>query len=398
MKLVQPDYKNSLVNLSNSILKHYGLSTGHPTLKTVDQALEKGYKNVVLLILDGLGSSLLRQHLKADSFLNQHHVEDITSVFPATTVAATTSILTGLTPAEHGWLGWDMYFESVNRVVTTFFNTVKHANERAAIHHLAKTELPITTLIDRINASGNAKGYWLSPFEEDVLASAVADDSKALINLMNYDIKNLDTLFEKIETLCAEDEQKLIQDKRFIYAYSAEPDYLMHHVGTKNQKVTELITYLDEKVANLSEKLEDTMLIIVADHGHITAGEYFYLDEYPEIQDMLQRETAIEPRCAAFFIKEGMHADFERLFKQHFGKWFNLYTKQEVKDEQFFGTGKPHEKFNTFLGDYLAVAISDKSISDYHPSALMKGIHAGLLEGETVVPLIMVGNLKGSLK
>jgi len=391
MKIIYPDYKNCSVNLSNSILKHYGLETGHPTLKTVDKALEKNYKNVILLVFDGLGSNLLQQHLQDDSFLRSHKVENITSVFPSTTTAATTSLLTGMTPAEHGWLGWDLYFESTNHVVTTFFSTIKGSSgEQAANHHLAKTELPLTTLINRINESGNAKGYWISPFGDDVLASAVENDSKEFVNLVNYDIKNLNLLFEKIETICATDEQK------FIYAYSIEPDNLMHHVGTKDERVTALINYLDQKTAELSEKLEDTLLIVTADHGHITAGEYFCLNKYPEIQKMLMRGTSIEPRCATFFIKAGMHADFERLFKQNFGEWFNLYTKQEVKDGQFFGPGKPHQKSDSFLGDYLAVAISDKSILDYPPANPMKGIHAGLLEDETVVPLIMVNKEKGS--
>jgi len=390
MKTIQPNYQNCSVNLSNSILKHYGLSTGHPTLKAVDQALEKNYKNVILLVFDGLGSNLLQQHLSADSFLRQHQAENITSVFPPTTTAATTSLLTGMTPAEHGWLGWDLYFESVDQVVTTFLNTIKGTPaEQAVANHLAQTELPLRTIIDRVNQSGHAKGYWISPFENDAIAGAVESDSKKFINLVNYDLNNLDLLFEKLTTLCAKDERK------FIYAYSIEPDNLMHNIGTKAEKVTVLINYLDQKTAELNEQLEDTLLIVTADHGHITAGEYLFLNEYPEIQNMLMRSTSIEPRCVNFFVKAGMHAEFDRAFKKHFGERFSLYTKQEEKDGQFFGSGMPHEKFESFLGDYLAVAVSDKNIMDHRVANPLKGIHAGILEDEVIVPVIIIEKSKG---
>ena len=389
MKTIHPDYKNCIVNLSNSLLKHYGLKTKHPTSQTVDIALKKNYKNVVLIIYDGLGSNLLQQHLEEDSFLHQHKKADITSVFPATTTAATTSIITGMMPAEHGWLGWDLYFKSVDQVVTTFFNTIKGpTNQQVANHHLAQTELPFTTIINRLNQSDKAKAYWISPFVDDVLASAIKPESKDFINLLNYDTTNLDTFFEKIKTLCTTD------DKKFIYAYTIEPDHLMHQLGTNNDQITKLIKYLDQKTAELSEQLEDTLLIITADHGHITAGEYFFLNEFPEIQKMLTRRTSIESRCVNFFIKEGMHADFEVEFKKNFGNYFILYTKQEVKQQQLFGPGSPHKKFDSLLGDYLAVATSDKSMMDHRFPNPLRGIHAGLLEDETVVPLILVEKCK----
>ena len=63
-------------------------------------------KNIVLLLFDGMGISVLEKHLAPDSFLRKHLVCPISSVFPPTTTAATTSVLTGRTRIEHGWLGW----------------------------------------------------------------------------------------------------------------------------------------------------------------------------------------------------------------------------------------------------------------------------------------------------
>ncbi len=51
MNYAKPDYDNCLVNLSNSILKHFGAETSAPTLKMADKLLEKEYRNVVVLLM-----------------------------------------------------------------------------------------------------------------------------------------------------------------------------------------------------------------------------------------------------------------------------------------------------------------------------------------------------------
>ena len=43
--------------------------------------------------------------------------KELTSVYPCTTVAAMTSYRSGISPNEHGWLGWTLYFKETNRIV-----------------------------------------------------------------------------------------------------------------------------------------------------------------------------------------------------------------------------------------------------------------------------------------
>ena len=96
------DYKNSIISISNSILKYFDLKPYHDSLKELDKILEKKkYQNVVLLLCDGMGSINLKNNLEKNTFLRKNHLKDITSVFPPTTTAATTSILSGKTPSEH---------------------------------------------------------------------------------------------------------------------------------------------------------------------------------------------------------------------------------------------------------------------------------------------------------
>ena len=49
---------------------------------------------------------------------------NIDAVFPATTTASTTSVLSGKNPNEHGWLGWDLYFKEFDKTISIFPNMV----------------------------------------------------------------------------------------------------------------------------------------------------------------------------------------------------------------------------------------------------------------------------------
>lgn len=117
--VIMPDYTNSTVNLTASIVKHFGGIPLHPTLSALDKALEDA-ENVVLILIDGMGSFNIKAHLQEDDFLRKHTVLDYSAVFPPTTVAALTSLESGLYQSEHCRLGWDMYYENRQEVITTF--------------------------------------------------------------------------------------------------------------------------------------------------------------------------------------------------------------------------------------------------------------------------------------
>ena len=53
-KLVWPDYKNCIANLPNSILRKFGVTPAGDTLPLLDRYLEKDYRNIVVILLDGI--------------------------------------------------------------------------------------------------------------------------------------------------------------------------------------------------------------------------------------------------------------------------------------------------------------------------------------------------------
>lgn len=365
--IVRNNYNECLTNLACSIRKYFGLEYKHNTLSYVDELLEKNKpENVVLMLFDGMGSNILTRALDEKTFFRLNKIKDITTVFPATTTAATTSIQTGLNPVEHGWLAWNTYIKPLDKIITMFLNSEKGKEDIVVNEYLnlKKHELKTNTVVADIKQKGQDKAYSLFPFG-------------------NEHYKNLDDMLEKIETIVSQD------GKKFIYAYDDEPDHTMHMVGTDTKEAIQLIKERNDKVEKLSSKLKNTMLIIVADHGHKNI-ENIYLNDYPTIKNMLKRSTSNEPRSCMFKVKEEYLEQFPLEFNKYFGSDFRLYTKQDIIDSKLYGDGVPNPLFEDALGDYIAIAYdSNKAILD-NGDAELKSTHAGYSDDEIYIPIIVV--------
>ena len=384
-----PDYENCLVNLSNSILKKFDAGTTAKTLSLADPYLEKNYKNVVVLLLDAMGMSIIEKHLKEDGFFRSHLVGSLDSVYPPTTVAATTSMLSGLYPNEHGWLGWDLYFPQLNKNVTVFQNTEQLKEKEgaqptdaasdgskkwtedsleevrpAADHNAGFTYLPYKNIIEKINDAGG-HAYPVMPF------------------LPPYP-QTIEEILKQIEALCKESEEK------FIYAYWNEPDATMHRTGTMSNDTHKMVTELEAMIEETVSRLSDTLFLITADHSHIDSKNLCLLD-YPEITECLLRMPSMEPRTLNLFVKYEYKESFPEIFRKYFKDAFLLLTREQVLSNAVFGPGKSREDLEAMIGDYVALAVSNESIFNTHMEAQeMPGVHAGLTREEIEIPLIVI--------
>lgn len=359
--LVWPDYENCLANLPNSILKKWNLPTRGSTLPLADRYLQKDYKNVVILLLDGMGKAIIESHLDKNGPFRSHLAGVYQSVFLSSTVPATTSALSGLQPCEHAWLGWDNYYPQLDKNVTVFLNVIQSTEEPAANYHVASTIAPYENVISRINRAGG-HAYASMPFFEPFPDS-------------------FEKICARIKDLCKKPE------KKYIYAYWPEPDGALHESGCHAEAAIRMTRELEEKVAELVGELEDTLLIVTADHGHKDC-QAVVLTDYPKICDCLIRTPSLEPCVLNFFVKEDKKEIFEDEFRREFGEKFLLMPMQEVLDKQLFGTAEPHPSFRDMLGNYLAIAMDDLAIF-LRPEDVLKSMHGGVSEDEVMIPLIV---------
>ena len=359
-----PDYENCLANLPNSIMNYFGVTPIGATLPLLDNCLKKRCKNIVVILLDGMGVNIMEENLDKDGFFRTHLAGCLSSVFPPTTVAATTSVLSGLMPCAHAWLGWDCYYPQVDKNVTVFTNKEQGTNAPAADYNIPQRYTGYESVTERLTKAG-CKAHLVTPFQEP------HPDSFKLI-------------CRQIARLCRQDGEK------YIYAYWNEPDYIMHMTGCFSKESKRALGNLQKQVQKLCKKLKDTLVIVTADHGHIDSKGVCITD-YPTITECLVRMPSIEPRALNFFVKGGKEKRFEAEFARYFGKDFLLMTKQEAIDKKLFGTGDEHPCFRAMLGDYLAVGIGSLTIFNTHKEAeRFISVHAGLTEDEMRIPLVVI--------
>lgn len=368
---VKNNYDECLTNLACSIRKYFDLDYKHNTLDYIDKILEENKpKNVITFLLDGMGSNILDRTLDKDSFFIKHRIKPITTVFPATTVAATTSMLTGLNPVETGMLGWNMYYKDIDKTITVFKNNEKsdpHKTPLEEAKEYKEKHMITKTIMEEINEEGKYSAYKFFPIDEDAY-------------------KDYDELFKDIEDACNE------EGKKYIYAYSTEPDHTMHRLGTDSKEAQDIIKDLNNRIEELSKKLKDTIIFVVADHGHLNV-ENILLSKYPDIVECLDKNTSLEPRAVNFFIKEEKKEEFVTLFNKYFSNDFDLYTKKEVIESKIFGDGEENEIFRDALGDFLAIGKTNKTIL-YNGFEIFKSQHAGYTDDEVLVPLIVINTNK----
>ncbi len=374
-----PNYDESILSVTSAVCEHFGAKTGYPPLKEVTDALKsQKTRCVVVMLLDGMGENLLKRHLSPDSFLRKHDVRGISTVYPSTTAAATTSVWTGMSPLEHGWLGWSCYFKECARQIDVFLNRDSYTHDIYEPAKPAETYMPLKTVYPSLKGKCETHAVFSFP----TYAAVGAEHS--------HTVSGFADSARIIKSLCREPGDKLI------CCYINEPDHTMHEMGVNAPDTVSMFKKLNAQVGELSSSLPaDALMIVIADHGLIDVYETVDLKNIPQIYDCLWMPPSIEARAASLFVKPHMAKQFEREFEREFKDDFMLLTREEALEKHLFGNGTPHKKVDDFLGNYIACATGYRSVRCSSPTGEkldLIGQHAGLTEDEMLVPLIICRN------
>lgn len=361
---IKPDWENSILNVSATFAEFLGAKNHYKTLSVIKNELDKNYKNVVFICLDGLGVSVLEQHLRKDDFLRKNIKQCITSTFPSTTTNATTTLGLNKYPLEHGWLGWTLHFEKINKNIDIYRNHDSQTGE------IVDFDYPLLDNGDFYFAKTN------SNYKATAIVPAYVKVNKAEKIVVNDE----NDLCKAIQDVC------LRKGKQFAYCYFPEPDKTMHHYGVSSAKSKKKIKEINNKLQNLFNELDDTLIVITADHGHIDVAGYveFYKDK--ELNNMLLCAPYLDGRAVSFRVKKGKKQEFEKAFKAGYGKDFVLLKTKWLIENDYFGKGD----FGFLLGDFIAVGTkTNKQFLPYSNSQRHKGHHCSLTKEEMLVPLII---------
>lgn len=380
-EIVLPNYERCILGTIISILKYYSVETQHKSSKKIDDLLKKKeYRNVIFLVLDGLGEEILNK-TSPEGYLNKNKIDCVTSVYPSTTTAALTTYYAGKPPYETGWIAWSQYFKEYGRALDMFSHKESYLGEplKNPLIDVYKTSVNYESIFDRIEkASPDVKAYEVEPEYAERRAKR------------SIQANNIDELIMNINELCT------MPHKKFIFAYSDNPDGLLHQYGTTSEEAKTFIKETEAKIEQMVENFdEDTLLIISADHGHKDIEKVYTLYDYPEIEECLIMPPSLESRVVTFWVREEMKELFVERFNDVFKEEFWLMTKEEFLNQyHFLGYGDKHPKIDDFIGNYMALSVAGSIIrletflAEGKP--VKKSTHCGLSKEEMEVPVIAI--------
>jgi len=367
-----PDYKNSNLSIIKDIASRKK-STGKK-------------KKKIFMLVDGLGYNLLSKTLteRKIDFIKNYKIEKISTVFPSTTVVALTSIETGLTPSEHGMVGWRIYSKELGTVVAPYKDSPalyeKNKFNRVNVQNIIpKPKLLVKMAEDRNVMILLERTIENSPFNR---SSNITIDRYIMQSDMILNLKN-----------------EVIKDKYdFIYVYYSLIDSIEHKYGPiSDASINATALLLNELENVLLPALEesDYNLIITADHGQTNVNKWLTIGNKSKIMNYLSDPPWGDARIMFANVPPKYENDFKEYVAKKYSKYIILKDSDEVISTGIFGKSKIDEKIRYRFGTHILIAKNNIALEYSYPNINQSnkkpiGIHSGLLENEMSVPLVVI--------
>lgn len=364
----EPPAARSVVGVADDLFS--ALRGGSPLLPSAT--------SVVLVVIDGLGAISLRAHAGHARALTAHMAKrDVAhAVFPSTTAAALTSILTGAWPGEHGLVGYRVRDPSRDELVNLLSGWEESGLDPAAWQ-------PVPTVFERAAAEGRPT------FAVGIAAYAGSGFSGA--TLRGAEFVAAATPADRVATA-----YDLAQRHpgALVYCYLPEADKAGHRNGIASG---DWVAALEDIDAALSVRVPDGVgVLVTSDHGmvDVPAHRQMVLGEEGGRLDGVRHvggeprmlHVYLEPDADAAVVRDRWRADLEGAA--------DVATREEAIGAGLFGPAVT-EAAASRMGDLLVVARGNRAVYDGTASDQrsrgMVGQHGGLTPEERQVPLIRLG-------
>ncbi len=358
-----PDYAGAcLTNLVPAVLGPGGTDN----LPAWFPAPTVGASQVVLLVLDGLGWDQLTERAASAPTLSAMVGGPIDAVAPTTTATSLTSIATGLTPGEHGVVGYRMAMHGEVLNVLRW-NTKAGDARRRLVPAEVQPRRPFLGSSVPVVAKREFVG---SGFTEAHLAG-VRHVGWRLPSNMAVEVRRL-----------------LASGEPFVYAYYDGIDKIAHEFGLGEHYDAELVA-TDRLVADLAAALPaGAVLLVTADHGQVDVPETLALA--PAVVG-LTRLLSGEGRFRWLHARPGADADLLAAADEAHRARAWVVPVEQVVDEGWLGP-TVLAPARARLGDVAVVARDPVSFDDPSDTGaiVLRCRHGSLTPAEVRVPLLAV--------
>ena len=322
-------------------------------------------RQVLLLVLDGLGWEQLQQRRHLMPILAGMEGQAISSVVPSTTATALTSITTGLSPGEHGVVGYRI------DVHGDVLNVLRWSTPRGD----ARRAIPPEGLQPYEPFLGRRPPVVT---KAEFLASGFSTAHLRDVRWRGWRVPS--TLITEVRTLLAAGEP-------FVYAYYDGIDKVAHEYGLGAHYEAELV-WVDRLIGDFLEVLpRDAALLVTADHGQVDVGDNVWpLDA--GLISMLRGQSG-EARARWLHAADGRADDLLDAATALYSADAWVVGREQVLDEGWFGPRVSPAAMDR-LGDVLLAARSDIAFDDPADSGpfMLIARHGSLTAAEMLVPLL----------
>ena len=366
----KPDYTGACVtNLIPALLGPRGTDD----LPGFFPAVVRGAKQVVLLVVDGLGWHQLQERVRVNRSLAPTLAAmqggPITTIAPTTTVTALTSITTGATPGEHGLIGYRIDFAG------NIVQMLRWADARGDVRRrLAPRDVqPCPPFL-----GGSVPILSKAEFDGTAFTESHLRDQR------DFSWRALSSMVVDVRTLLAAGE-------KFIYCYYDCVDKIAHERGFGEYYDSELRT-TDRLVADLASVLpKGAVLIVTADHGQVMVGEQT-MSLHPDVTRLLTHQSG-EGRFRWLHTKADRADEVAAAARSHHGDDAWVMTRDEMIDGGYFGP-RVNDVVRRRFGDVAVMARNDVSFDDPADKTYftLQCRHGSLTDAEIDVPLLAIGS------
>jgi hypothetical protein len=331
-------------------------------------------RRACLLIVDGLGWELLRDHPAVAPFLSElaRNSRPITAGFPSTTVTSLGSICTGRPPGQHGILGYQVIIPGENRLLNGL---------RWDSRIDPRQWQPLPTVYERAAAVGIAAVH--------VAQGAFRGTGLTVATMRGADFRPADSM----GALAAQAATALREnDRAFVTVYHGDLDGTGHVFGVGSDAWYNQLAHVDKLAEQLAGALPSgTCLHVTADHGMVDIGpeDKFDVDEHPDLRSGLALLGG-EPRARHLYARRGAAADLLATWRETFGDRAWVMSRDEAIKEGWFGP--VDAAMTSRIGDVVAAPAGSLAIvatkAEPRESALT-GMHGSLTPSEQLVPALL---------
>jgi hypothetical protein len=387
-RLVEPDYAGgSIVNLACSVLEGFGLEPPSAPCAArfgLGEPLSHA-RAVVLLVCDALGLRQLETALECGALPrlqalaenSPFGIQQLTSVFPATTTVALPSITSGYPPSRHGVLGMRQWLDRFGALCNMLsFRTI----EREA-RDFSEVDLPpVETVFQRLRAA-HIPSFVVSPAEYE---------GTAFTGLINNGATYLG--FQAQSEMSQLLEQSLADttgSRSFHYLYWPMVDTVAHIYGPLSAAYYRELKFVDlmiEQVAQSCAKA-GAALLVVADHGQAALSEEGAIVVGGECARALRHPPGGNRR-ALYLTERGLGLIQQQPLLQQ--EDLVMVDAEEAITRGWFGGSEVANR--SALGDLIVLAMNDRQLLfDYGDGiGTFAGAHGSLTEDEMLVPLLLL--------